>query len=734
MLACLLVGVGALLSTVVTTVLTAPTAAAADVRTPLKVSVETLAPAVVPAQGRVTLTGRVTNRSSETWTDLKAYMFTSSTPITDQTGLAEADATEQAASVGSRLTQPGLYDEVGDLAPGETKPYRVSVPRSLLGIGPEAGVYWIGVHVLGGSQSTGRDTVADGRARTFIPQVPSSTPSTRLALVVPVKAEVRRGAAGRLLGFGAWSRSLGADGRLDRLLNLSGRATSPITWVVDPAVLDAARSVSEDNPKIDPGPDGSSEAPSGSPTPSPSSSTSPSPSDDGGTDGGDVGAASEPSDEAVAARAWLEEFRRQAPTHTVATVPYGDLDVAAVLGTRLDELYQQARKLSAETMTANGVDSTGVVDPVDGRLPAKALRAVDQDTTVLLRDEAFPEAQRPVLTRSGRAPVVLTDTTAGAGGPKPNARYAALALRQRLLAESALHALSTDSDRPLVVSTPAYWDPGSTWNDADFFAGLDQPWLRLVDVPSLVSGAGKAPGGDTSVEDTPVYTRADRKAQLPLANLLATERLSTTGRTFDRMLPDNDTVDDVLARIGMLSSSQTARDDPDRTLDQVNSTTDYVRSQMQAVRIEGPSFVMMSGEDGPIQVTLVNGLDQTVRVGIAAQTRSSGLKIKQHDDVTLGPGRRTAIRLEATSRDIGVHAVTLVATDSEGTPLGSLTQVSVRTSRVSTVIWVIMAAGGVLLFLAIGVRLFRRVRRRKSTHGPRLPRDTSGLPGQELNA
>ena len=45
-----------------------------------------------------------------------------------------------------------------------------------------------------------------------------------------------------------------------------------------------------------------------------------------------------------------------------------------------------------------------------------------------------------------------------------------------------------------------------------------------------------------------------------------------------------------------------------------------------------------------------------------------------------------------------------------------------------------MAAGAALLFLAIGVRLYRRVRRRKSTHGPRLPRDTSGLPGQELNA
>jgi hypothetical protein len=62
---------------------------------------------------------------------------------------------------------------------------------------------------------------------------------------------------------------------------------------------------------------------------------------------------------------------------------------------------------------------------------------------------------------------------------------------------------------------------------------------------------------------------------------------------------------------------------------------------------------------------------------------------------------------------------------------------------VSTVIWVIMAAGGVLLFVAIVVRLYRRIRRRKATHGPRLPRDPDAnhtqepgdatpRPGQEL--
>jgi hypothetical protein len=147
---------------------------------------------------------------------------------------------------------------------------------------------------------------------------------------------------------------------------------------------------------------------------------------------------------------------------------------------------------------------------------------------------------------------------------------------------------------------------------------------------------------------------------------------------------------------------------------------------------------MMSGESGPVQITVVNDLDQPVTVGIRARTTSRDLRISQVDPVTLGAGRRTAIRLNARSQDIGVHPVTLVATTANGTPLGSRTQFTVRTSHVSTVIWVIMGVGGGLLFLAIVIRLIRRIRRRKATHGPLLPRDPAGSrrqpSGQELNA
>jgi hypothetical protein len=727
-------------------------AGAAEVRTPLRVTLETLSPAVLPRSGRVTLTGQVTNRSKDTWTDLKAYLFTSGTPMATGAEVDEAAATSEDAAVGNRLTSEGQYDVLGDLAPGESTSYRVSLPRDELEVVGQPGVYWIGVHVLGAPDGEGRDKVADGRVRTFIPVVPRVTPPTRLSLVVPLKAQVRRGAAGRLLRIAGWQRSLSGDGRLGRLLGLSGRATAPITWVVDPAVIDAARSVAQDNPILDTGPDGGGDT-SGSP--SPTASTTPSEDPSGSTS---EGSAADPSPEAVAARAWLDELRRQAPTHTVMTVPYGDLDVAAALrSARTRNVYQRGGRLSTAALGELGVENAfPVINPVSGRLPASALRRIDAGTPVLLADAALPDAETPVVTRAGRAPVVLTDTSAGSGGPAANERYGALAMRQRLLAATALHALSPEADQPLVVSTPPYWDPGGGWSQSDFFAGLAQPWLRMVDLPAVVSAGGPSasgPGQDTARR--PTYRRSDRRAEVPLRNLVSTERLARTGQTYGGLLSANDTVEGVLARIGMLASSQAVRDDPDTAREQVDSTTDYIRSQIQQVRVEGPDFVMMSGGDGPIQVTLVNGLDQPVRVGITARTRSRDLRISEVEPVTLGPGSRRSVQLDVRSSEIGVHAVTLLTTDANGDPVGGLTQFSVRTSRVSTVIWVIMAAGGALLFIAIVVRLIRRVRRRKATHGPRLPRDPSGddpsgddpsghggssgpsstgLPGQELNA
>ena len=360
------------------------------------------------------------------------------------------------------------------------------------------------------------------------------------------------------------------------------------------------------------------------------------------------------------------------------TVPYGDLDVAAALGT------PARRPLPAGRRAERGDDDRPgdrAAAPRRGPAQRPAPRrprcaAVDPEHPGAARRRRVPPgAAHRCSPATAARPSYAPTTRPATGGPRPNSRYAALAMRQRLLSDAALHALSP--------TPPARWSsprrrtgtPAAPGPHADFFAGLDQPWLRLVDLPSVVSGGELAPA-DTSGERTPVYPRSDRRAQLPLANLLATGRLASTGSTYGRLLPDNDTVERrARPAIAMLASSQNVRDDADRSA-APGRQHHRLRARADA---GGP-------DRGPVvRDDVRRGRDRSrspwstastrpVRVGIAAQTRSSGLRIDQVDPVTLGPGKRTAIRLKATSNDIGVHAVTLVATDTEGNPLGSLTQ------------------------------------------------------------
>ncbi len=68
--------------------------------------------------------------------------------------------------------------------------------------------------------------------------------------------------------------------------------------------------------------------------------------------------------------------------------------------------------------------------------------------------------------------------------------------------------------------------------------------------------------------------------------------------------------------------------------------------------------------------------------------------------------------LDAHANRVGVTNVTLSLTDVDGNPLGETDQLPIRSAQVSVVIWLIIGTGVGLLFLAILVRLIRRVRGR----------------------
>jgi hypothetical protein len=684
--------------------------------TPLEVSVETMTPSVIPRRGTVTLTGEVTNTSPDTWTDLQAYLMVSSVPITTEADLAAAAGTDPATEVGGRITRDGQFDEIGDLDPGESTSYTVSVPRRYLEISGEPGAYWVGVHVLGAVDGI-RDGVADGRARTFMPLMSDRGPGTEVAVVVPLRDRVRRSAEGRLLGLQRWQKMLGPEGRLTRLADFAAESERPLTWLVDPAVLDAASSVAHENPPLDTGDDGSGPDEGGEEDQGggESASSSPSSSPSAGSDSGDAGSASgqEPSPQAQDAADWLAGFVAGAGRSSVLAVPYGDLDVAAVTGNRLNRILRTAEDLSHQTLDTLGIDGSPVVSPPSGLLPARALAALDAATPVVLSDRAFPEVGGPVLTRPDGAEVVLLDSAAGSGGPGPNDPTDPLALRQRILADAAVHALSPDRDRPLVVSTPAYWELGGAWQGADFFDGLDVPWLSQVDLTTVLSRDAGEPN-----DQAPLYPARERRREVPFANQLATQELVEIGDVYADLLTRNDTVGDELAKAAMLASSYSARSRPAAALERARNTTLRIRRTMQLVDIDGPGFVMMSSPTGPISVTVANNLDEPVTVRLQAATGRDGLTIKAPGPITLGPGQRAPVRLRAESTAIGVHAVTLVATTEDGRRLGSTVQFNVRSSNVGLVIWLVMGTAGALLLVMIGFRILRRVRAYRAQEGP----------------
>ena len=253
LLRALVVVVGLLLVAIATPMWTAEPAGASEPGppgTPLLVSIDSLTPGEIPEQGPIQIRGSVTNRDDEAWSGIDLYPFISPVPIQSRADLTEAAALPSDVYVGDRILEADA--SVDELQPGSSSTFSITVPRSLIDsyISGAPGVYWFGVHAIGGSDSLPRDIFADARARTFLPLVPPRTKgAVRTALVVPLRRFLGHEADGSLSDPEAWQRSLSAEGRLRESVEF-GAAARPgqLSYLVDPALPDAVSRLAEGNP------------------------------------------------------------------------------------------------------------------------------------------------------------------------------------------------------------------------------------------------------------------------------------------------------------------------------------------------------------------------------------------------------------------------------------------------------------------------------------------------------
>ena len=702
-----LLALGSTIGLTLTLTLAPVAAAPPDDPDPLVVHIDAMSP-VLPGKGDVEISGTVTNVGDETFTRINLHAFSSQAPILDASSLLNSAASDPTLSVGERVTVPGTFATVDVLAPGESATFSDSVPVELLGIPDLEGVYWIGIHAIGDTSTTPRDAVADGRARTFIPARPDGKRAQEAAVIVPVRNPVWFDGDGRVGGVERWSRRLGEGGRLDDVLDLAESAgAAPYTWLVDPAVLLAVTRLAEGNPPRSIAPDpsvpGQEPTPTETPTEGDTASVTPHTLTPVQPEGGPA-----PSDDeaalAAAATAWLARFRSLVGASTVLALPFGDLDASAAV--RHDpERFTQALDRSAQVMAELVMPAQLALAPTDDLLSPEVIAATPEDTLILVGDNAFayaPSSPSSIVRLLGHK-VVVTSTGAESGGPRPTPATDPLALRQRLLSEAALRLVGRDT-APLVVTLPAGWRGEDA---ASFFDGLDRSWLDVVPLSSVAQRRAYGMPARSLA-----YSETDVEAELGAANFTAAARAMRSASLFEEALTLQTRLESEVRDEVLVTLSEQHRDRPRLALSATSRIDAVLRAQMAEVRIEAPTAVTLSSDSGPLGATLVNGLDQPVTVKVRATT-DGDLTLTGDEVRRLGPRARSVVRFEASTTKPGVHNVRLAVTTVDGMPLGSSDELPIRAAQVSTLIWILMAVGALVLFGMIGYRLPGQIRARR---------------------
>ncbi|WP_322937483.1 DUF6049 family protein [Nocardioides bizhenqiangii] len=685
---------------------------------PLLVTIDALTPGEVPERGPVFVSGTVINRDTETWTGIAVYPFINAgncdgcpPPITTAAGLVEAAETDPEAVVGNRITD--VSDTIDELEPGEVQEYTIRIPRDLLPVS-EPGVYWFGVHALGASDSAPDDGLADGRARTFLPYVPRGRDGIGgridTAIVVPLRYRIRHLGNGQLARPEAWESAFDPTGDLGGPLAFGASSGArPVSWLIDPAVPDAARRLLRGNPPRDLGPE-ETDAGDGEGGDD----------NDGGDGQGDGGGPTDdateqpedpeppPGDEtALTAADWLDSVEVQLRGEEVLALPYGDLDMSATPD-RMPGLYPLSRERVGTVLAQWETPTVPVIASPGGYLDPSAIEGIDDDSTLLLTDRMFGRREYrrgpPVVGVYDGHTVAATSSGASSGGPGPDPRLGAVAFRQRVLAEASLRLLAPGRRHPLIVVVPRGVD--GTAGSA-FWSELDPVWLNLT----TVADATDRPATEVD-PDSLTYPAAQETEELPLSVFTAVEELIASGRTLQNTLADAETVAADVRDEALAGASYHFRPYPDTAAARLDRSRRWIDRRLRSVTIAGPPAVTLSSADGSFAVTVENSLDRTVTVRIVAASIDGEVEVDVGDTVVLAPDSRTTILLDAHSTAPGVHNVSLSVTDVDGTPLGSSVEVPIRSGQVSEVIWVILGVGAGLLLLAIVLRLVRRIRDR----------------------
>lgn len=660
-------------------------AQAADENPDLSVSIQSLNPSRLGPGSTVTMTGTVTNRDDHAWTKVQAYLVIPTVPFTTRAQVEDAIDNGDAYT-GVRVIEPGTFDDMGDLAPKQTHRFTITVPYAQLGISGAEGVYPVGVQILGTDTDGERSTDAIARATTFLPLVASGHQRIPASVVWPFLMPDHRGADGDYADPAGLLTAVSAGGRLRNLLDLAASTDgNASTGLIDPALLVGVDDLARGR-----------RMPEG------------------------VDLTPEQKTEASRFLADLLAFARRQGSWILG---FDRPDVLALSqnGDLAGPLKAAVNRATDSALTTFQLYGRRTSWPSRHGVTGRLLRDLrgSGDSPAIVTSDSLPDWDRrqgslvQYSTPSGPMPLLVTDAL-DAGVPGQDS---VVTLRQRILSEAALATLQREIDpnsrADAITMVDPRWNPGTQWSTGGLTEAFEAPFTTATSLESILTRP-------LTTYDQSVAAATDRP--LSRSQLAAAADILAKGSALSSVIPQSDAVDDALAQDVASVLGTRWRTSPGTGTAIAKKLARRAGAELNKITIKAPPSVTLSSSKGGFPITIRNGTDEAIRIGVSLDSSNPALSIPDVKPVDIAAGERRTLTVDIDLGRQKTTSLTARLKSTDGKAIGEPAEFNVRSSNIGVVLWVAMGLAALLVLAAL-VRRFSRRRTRSRVASERLADD-----------
>ncbi|TXS55980.1 DUF6049 family protein [Streptomyces sp. t39] len=669
------------------------------------VSLNTMTPASPGEKDTIRISGTVINRGKQAITDAHVDLRVGQ----QLTGRAAIDrATE-------RVTEGRVFDPILDgsriddkyaleiprLAAGVSQDFSLSVPAGELDLDENGGVYQLGVSLTGRTAALPFDQVL-GIERTFLPWQPEATEKrTQLTYLWPLISTTHltseTGSDEQqtpVFEDESLVAELSPGGRLQQMVSLGTQL--PVTWVVDPDLLATVDAMAEGYVVRQ----------------------------------GDTTVPGSEKNQKIA-QSWLNDLGKAVQGRKVVALPFADPDLAslahrgkAVPGSlsHLQPATEVARATVESTLlTTPSVDFAW---PVDGAVDAAI---VDVATSagadnVIARSDSIgddlpytPTAARPI---GGGTTAVVADSRLSKAfqGDMTRADDSALAVQTFLAQTLALTLQDPEKQRSIVVAPQRMPTAAQAQSMARALQALDgKRWTQPLDLPAAAEAKPDA-DANTRVPRASEYPAKLRKQEMPVETFREISGTQKNLDMFEGILTQADRVSTPFGRAIDRQLSTSWRGNPQGAQQYRGGVQTNLKNLTEEVQLIQKSDVTLSGRSAMIPVTVQNQLVQGVDDLVLRLTSQSPTRLGLDDKamaeqpVRVGGGHSQTVKFPAVANANGQVQMTAQLFTKDGTPYGDSMAFTVKVSEITPQVMLVIA-GGVLLLVLAGIRMYTQRRR-----------------------